>query len=192
MSLFRFGKQKDKELVAPTPQNAAPQNAAPQNAAPQYTAAQYVAAGHSMRASQKWLEALECYKAAAGMNDPEGLYWLANFVYIGRATERNSLLACELYSFAARMKHPEAKSTLFQILDAVIKDNAKSDDFSALAPFMKVGAEAGHVPSVYLYGYFLTVGGANLPQNKQEGYKWIKLAADSGYDLAQEALRQYF
>lgn len=186
MGLFGFGKDKKKETAAP----AAP--AAPASPAPEYTAEQYVTAGHSMRAAKRWSEAVECYKAAANMSNAEGLYWLGNCVMSGIGAEENALLACQLYSLAARMKHPQATDTLFQYLNATIKGHHDRGDYASLTPYLKAGAEAGHIQSVYLYGYFLTVGAANLPQDKKEGYKWIKLAADSGYDLAKESLKEYF
>ena len=179
MGLFGFGKNNNKPTAPTTP-------------TPNYTAAQYVAAGHRLRAEQKWYEAVESYKAAANMSDAEGLYWLGNCVLIGKGAVKDELLACKLYGLAAKMNHREAIDTLFRYLDAIINDSLKTNDFAALSPYLKEGAEAGHLPSVYLYGYFLTVGGGNLQQDRQEGYKWIKIAADNGYDVAKETLEKYY
>ena len=183
MGLFGFGKNKNTESTA---------TSTPASSAPNLTAEQYVASGHNMRAAQKWAEAVECYKVAANMNNTEGLFWLGNCVLTGMGAVKNELLACQLFSLAARQNHPKATETLFMYLDAVIRDSTKNCDYASLSPYLKAGAEAGHIQSVYLYGYFLTNGFGNLPQNKQEGYKWIKLAADNGYALAQEDLKKDF
>ena len=140
MGLFGFGKNSNSEPAVP----ATP--------APNYTAAQYVAAGHELRAKQKWSEAMECYRAAAAMSDAEGLYWLGNCAFVGKGAVKDELTACQLYSVAARMNHRQAIEMLFPYLDAIIKDSLRTNDFASLSPYLKAGAEAGHIPSVYLYG----------------------------------------
>jgi len=185
MAFFGFGKKKKETPQTPAP--AAP--AAP--AASADTAAQLVAKGHNWRASQNWSEAMECYKAAANMGDAEGLYWLGNCVLTGKGAVKNELLACQLYGLAAKQKHPQATDTLFRYLNAVLQEDKGNP--AALAPYVKIGAEAGHLQCVCLYGYFLTIGGiGDIPQNKQEGYKWLKLAADNGLAMANDLLKEYF
>ena len=189
MGLFGFGKNRDSESTA----NSTPVSA-PASSAFNYTAEQYVATGHNMRAARKWAEAMECYKAAANMNNAEGLFWLGNCVLTGMGAVKNELLACQLFSLAARQNHQGAIDTLFKYLDAIMNDSVKNpnyDKYAALLPYLKLGAEAGHLRSIYMYGYFLTVGLGTSP-NKQEAYKWLKIAADNGYALAQEDLKKYF
>ena len=189
MGLFDFGKKKPAQPQQPAYQ---PQQPAYQPQQPTYTPAQYVAAGHSLRNQQRWGDAVECYKKAANAGDPEGLYWLGSCVLTGYGAQKDELLACQLYSLASRKGHQEATKTLFKYLDASIKDLNQKGDHKAMAPYLKVGAEAGHIQSITLYGYFLTVGAGGLAVNKQEGYRWLKLAADNGFSQAKELLAQYY
>lgn len=182
MGLFDFGKKKP---TTPAPAPAQPQQTT-------YSPAQYVAAGHSLRNQQRWSEAMECYKIAANAGDPEGLYWLGNCVLTGYGAQKDELLACQLYSLSSRKGHKEATQTLFKYLDATIKDYSQKHQEAALAPYVKVGAEAGHIQSICLYGFYLTVGVGDLPVNKQEGYRWLKLAADNNYSLAKELIAKYY
>ena len=187
MGLFDFGKKQPQQPQQPNYQQ--PAQSQQQGGV---TPAQYVAAGHNMRNQKRWSEAMEYYKVAANAGDPEGLYWLGCCVLTGYGAQKNELLACQLYSLASRKGHQEATKTLFNFLDATIKEcNQKADD-AGMVPYLKVGAEAGHIQSICLYGFFQTVGAGNMPVNKQEGYRWLKLASDNNYALAKELLAKYF
>ncbi len=67
---------------------------------------------------------------------------------------------------------------------------ARGDHASAAAHYLKA-AENGHAEAAYTLGLLFS-GGGQLPENKSEAFKWMRMSAEKGYAPAQEHLGMWY
>ncbi len=182
MGLFGFGKKKETAAPAPAQQNA-----------PTVTASQYMSSGHYYRNNKQMQQAAECFRMAAGMNDPDGCYWYGSMLLIGAGVTKNEILACEYFYRAHCAGHAEATKLLNDYVDAVFTDlrTKGMKGYEESVPFLRYGALCGQLQAMTMYGYFMYNGVGFPAPNREEGRMWLQRAADQGFSEAKNILETH-
>jgi len=127
---------------------------------------------------------LICFTSSGSANQ---MYHLGKHRFSGRGifnSGKDVDKAIALWSEAEKLGHIEATFCLAEYYDKVVGLLNSGKDRKKAFPLYQKAADAGHIDAMYKLGCGLYEGDG-IQQNRTDGIKWLKKAAERGHERAK-------
>lgn len=122
---------------------------------------------------------------AAARGDRDGQYHLGELHAAGLGTPVDHLEALRWFELAAEQGHARAIYMVGMLIDS---GQVGIHDAMAALTWYERAAHLGVPEAQYSLGYMLLIGAVNVPANRVEAERWLRLAAEQGHGNAQATL----
>ncbi|PKK74285.1 kinase-like protein [Rhizophagus irregularis] len=128
------------------------------------------------------------FKAHAEFGNKLAIYWKGYYLWEGYFVEKDRKEAVRLFKIAADAGIAEAQ---LRYAFAFIKNPDLPYDKDIFLEYLTKSAENGNVVAIYNLGDVYYKGKRQVPENKEKGIEYLKIAALKNYKSATEALKKY-
>lgn len=131
---------------------------------------------------QSFLDAKLWWEKAAEQGAADAQYLLGYMFSKGAGVEKNLLEAKKWWELSAAQNNI---SSLFNLAMLYVEGEVVTGSYIEAGKYFEKAARLGNVQSQFNFGV-LNAQGLGFPQSDENGYAWIKLAADKGHPNAME------
>lgn len=128
------------------------------------------------------------FKAHADFGNKLAIYWKGYYLWEGYFVEQDRKEAVRLYKIAADSGIVDAQ---LRYAFAFIKNPNLPYDKDIFLEYLTKSAENGNVVALYNLGEAYYNGKRKIPENKEKGIEYLKIAALKNYKSAIDALKKY-
>lgn len=151
------------------------------------------ALGHCYATHLKMGDALMWYERAAALGNHNGMYQCGLIYYRGQGVKQNYKRAWEYLQKSSKKGNPDAQCLIGRMYTMDWPDDYPlSKNIRKAENYYKLAVTQGNSQAMFFLGKLYYLGTDGIDQDKHEGERLIRKAADGGYILAKNFIKSNF